>query len=169
MAGYTSRSARHATAKSERASEESPLAKWILTSIALAFVAVFLVLPLVNVFYQALSKGLAFYRESLLQEDSLAAIKLTLLVACISVPLNVVFGLAASWAIAKFEFPGKALFITLIDLPFAVSPVVAGLVFVVLFGRQGFFGNWLDEHDIKIIFAVPGIVLATVFVTFPFV
>ncbi len=168
MAGYVKKSNGH-TAKSDRASDESPLAKWILTSIALVFVAIFLVLPLVNVFYQALSKGLALYRDSLMDEDSLAAIKLTLLVAGIAVPLNVVFGLAASWAIAKFEFRGKALLITLIDLPFAVSPVVAGLMFVVLFGRQGYFGNWLDAHDIKIIFAVPGIVLATVFITFPFV
>jgi sulfate transport system permease protein len=169
MAGYISRSGTGSKAKSDRASDESALAKWILISIALAFVAVFLLLPLVNVFYQAFSNGLAFYRESLLDEDSRAAIKLTLLVACISVPLNVVFGLAASWAIAKFEFPGKPFLITLIDLPFAVSPVVAGLMFVVLFGRQGYFGNWLDDHNIRIIFAVPGIVLATVFVTFPFV
>jgi sulfate/thiosulfate transport system permease protein len=168
MAGFISKSS-PSTAKSERATDESPLAKWILISIALAFVFLFLLLPLINVFYQGLAKGLAFYRESVLDEDSQAAIKLTLLVASISVPLNIVFGLTASWAIAKFEFPGKPFLITLIDLPFAVSPVVAGLVFVVLFGRQGFFGNWLADHDIKIIFAVPGIVLATVFVTFPFV
>lgn len=169
MAGYVSNQRSGHTAKSERATDESPVAKWILISVALAFVGLFLVLPLINVFYQALSRGLAFYRDSLTDEDSRAAIKLTLLVACISVPLNVIFGLAASWAIAKFEFPGKPFLITLIDLPFAVSPVVAGLMFVVLFGRQGFFGEWLDEHNIKIIFAVPGIVLATVFVTFPFV
>jgi sulfate transport system permease protein len=168
MAAYVTKIAGN-TAKSDRATDESPLAKWILTSIALVFVGIFLVLPLVNVFYQAFSKGLEFYRESLMDEDSLSAIKLTLLVGGISVPLNVIFGLAAAWAVAKFEFRGKALLITLIDLPFAVSPVVAGLMFVVLFGRQGFFGNWLDEHEIKIIFAVPGIVLATVFITFPFV
>jgi sulfate/thiosulfate transport system permease protein len=168
MAGYVKKVVGH-TAKSDRATDDSPLAKWILISIALVFVAIFLVLPLVNVFYQAFAKGLEFYRESLMDEDSLSAIKLTLLVASICVPLNVVFGLAAAWAIAKFEFRGKALLITLIDLPFAVSPVVAGLMFVVLFGRQGYFGNWLDEHNIKIIFAVPGIVLATVFITFPFV
>jgi sulfate transport system permease protein len=155
--------------KSDRASDESPLAKWTLISIALLFVAVFLVLPLVNVFYQGLARGLTFYRDSLLDEDSRSAMKLTLLVASITLPLNVVFGLAASWAIAKFEFPGKAFLITLIDLPFAVSPVVAGLMFVVLFGRQGYLGNWLEDHNLKIIFAVPGIVLATVFVTFPFV
>ena len=169
MAGYTSKSPRGNTAKSEHASDDSPFAKWLLISIALLFVGVFLLLPLINVFYQALSKGFQFYRTSLQDEDSLSAMKLTLLVAAISVPLNIVFGLAASWAIAKFEFPGKPFLITLIDLPFAVSPVVAGLMFVVLFGRQGFFGEWLDAHDIKIIFAVPGIVLATVFVTFPFV
>ena len=169
MAGIVTNTSRRATAKSDRASDESPFAKWILTSIALTFVAIFLLLPLVNVFYQALSRGWEFYKTSLLDEDSLAAIKLTLLVACISVPLNVIFGLAASWAVAKFEFPGKPFLITLIDLPFAVSPVVAGLMFVVLFGRQGYFGNWLADHDIRIIFAVPGIVLATVFITFPFV
>ncbi len=169
MAGYASKKSHGNTAKSDRGSEESPLAKWVLISIALLFVGVFLLLPLVNVFYQALTKGLAFYRDSLRDEDSQSAIRLTILVACISVPLNVVFGLAASWAIAKFEFTGKPLLITLIDLPFAVSPVVAGLMFVVLFGRQGYLGNWLDDHNIKIIFAVPGIVLATVFVTFPFV
>jgi sulfate transport system permease protein len=169
MAGYVKKRIDGNTAKSDRATDESPLAKWVLTSIALVFVAIFLVLPLINVFYQAFSKGLEFYRTSLMDEDSVSAIKLTLLVAAISVPLNVVFGLAAAWAIAKFEFRGKALLITVIDLPFAVSPVVAGLMFVVLFGRQGYFGNWLDAHDIKIIFAVPGIVLATVFITFPFV
>ncbi len=169
MAGYISKPSIGSTAKSERASEESPLAKWVLTTIALAFVSVFLVLPLANVFYQGLSKGFGLYRDALLDEDSRSAIKLTLLVAAVSVPLNVLFGLAASWAIAKFEFRGKAFFITLIDLPFAVSPVVAGLMFVVLFGRQGYLGNWLDDHNVKIIFAVPGIVLATVFVTFPFV
>ena len=152
-----------------RGTAESPLAKWVLITIALAFCFVFLVLPLVNVFAQAFAQGWAFYWRSLAQPDSLAAIRLTLLVAAISVPLNVLFGLAAAWAIAKFEFPGKPILITLIDLPFAVSPVVAGLMFVVLFGLQGFFGQWLDAHDLKIIFAVPGIVVATVFVTFPFV
>ncbi|HEV8543221.1 MAG TPA: sulfate ABC transporter permease subunit CysW [Verrucomicrobiae bacterium] len=157
------------TAKSQRASDDSPLAKWLLIGTALAFVTLFLLLPLLNVFYQALAKGLAFYKESLVDPDSISAIKLTLLIAGISVPLNILFGLAASWAIAKFEFTGKAFLITLIDLPFAVSPVVAGLMFVVLFGRQGFFGSWLDAHEIKIIFAAPGMVLATIFVTFPFV
>ena len=155
--------------QSQRGTEESPLVKWTLTAVALAFCFVFLLLPLVNVFAQAFAKGWGHYWQSLAQADSRAAIRLTLLVAAISVPLNVVFGLAASWAIAKFEFRGKLLLITLIDLPFSVSPVVAGLMFVVLFGLQGFFGPWLAAHDWKIIFAVPGMVLATVFVTFPFV
>ena len=152
-----------------RGTEESPVTKWVLISIALAFSFIFLLLPLVNVFAQALAYGLLHYWKSLAQPDSVAAIRLTLLVAAITVPLNVLFGLAAAWAIAKFEFAGKPILITLIDLPFSVSPVVAGLMFVVLFGLQGFFGTWLDAYDIKIIFAVPGIVLATVFVTFPFV
>jgi len=143
--------------------------RWFLIAVALLFSVVFLLLPLVNVFAQALSKGVEAYWRALVDSDSLAAIKLTLLVAAISVPLNVVFGLAASWAIAKFDFRGKSILNTLIDLPFSVSPVVAGLMYVLLFGLQGHFGKWLAEHDIKIIFAVPGIVLATIFVTFPFV
>jgi sulfate/thiosulfate transport system permease protein len=154
---------------SRRGMEESPLARWTLIGLALAFALVFLLLPLVNVFYEALAKGWAFFFASLANPDSRSAIRLTLTVAAISVPLNVVFGLAAAWTIAKFEFRGKSMLITLIDLPFAVSPVVAGLVFVLLFGMQGYFGPWLDEHNIKIIFALPGIVLATTFVTFPFV
>jgi sulfate transport system permease protein len=154
---------------SPRGTEESALTKWILITIAMAFSFVFLLMPLVNVFAQALAYGLAHYWKSLAQPDSLAAIRLTLLVAAITVPLNVLFGLAAAWAIAKFQFPGKPILITLIDLPFSVSPVVAGLMLVVLFGLQGFFGQWLDARNLKIIFAVPGIVLATVFVTFPFV
>lgn len=155
--------------KSQRGTEESPLVKWTLIAIALAFCLVFLLLPLVNVFAQAFAKGLSYYWSSLVEPGSWAAIRLTLIVAAISVPLNVAFGMAAAWAIAKFEFKGKPILITLIDLPFSVSPVVAGLMFVVLFGLQGFFGKWLDDHEIKIIFAVPGIVLATVFITFPFV
>jgi sulfate/thiosulfate transport system permease protein len=154
---------------SPRGTEESAVTKWILITIALAFTFVFLLLPLINVFAQALAYGLAHYWKSLAQPNSLAAIRLTLLVAAITVPLNVLFGLAAAWAIAKFQFPGKPIIVTLIDLPFSVSPVVAGLMFVVLFGLQGFFGQWLDARNLKIIFAVPGIVLATVFVTFPFV
>ena len=155
--------------KSQRGTEESPLTKWMLISIALAFCFVFLVLPLVNVFAQAFAKGWNFYWRSLAHPDSWAAIRLTLIVTAISVPLNVLFGLAAAWAIAKFKFPGKPALVTLIDLPFSVSPVVAGLMFVVLFGLQGFFGKWLDTHEIRIIFALPGIILATVFITFPFV
>jgi sulfate/thiosulfate transport system permease protein len=158
-----------AVQQSQRGTEEGPWIKWTLITVALLFCGVFLLLPLVNVFAQALSRGAAYYWTSLTNPDAWSAIRLTVLVAAISLPLNVGFGLAASWAIAKFEFRGKSLLITLIDLPFSVSPVVAGLMFVVLFGLQGFFGPWLDEHDVKIIFAVPGIVLATVFITFPFV
>ncbi len=154
---------------SRRGIEESPFAKWTLITIALAFTLVFLLLPLVNVFAQAFAKGISFYWASLKDPDSWSAIRLTLIIAAISVPLNLVFGLAAAWAIAKFEFRGKSILITLIDLPFAVSPVVSGLMFVLLFGLQGYLGPWLDARDIKIIYAVPGIVLATVFVTFPFV
>src|SRR5436190_8676503 len=155
--------------KSQRGTEESPFVKWTLIAIALAFCLVFLLLPLVNVFAQAFAKGVGYFCSSLVEPDSWAAIRLTLIVAGITVPLNVAFGMAAAWAIAKFEFKGKSILITLIDLPFSVSPVVAGLMFIVLFGLQGFFGQWLDERNIKIIFAVPGIVLATVFITFPFV
>lgn len=155
--------------QSQRGAEESPAVKWLLIGIAVAFCLVFLLLPLANVFVQAFSRGWHYYVSALSHPDSLFAIKLTLVVAAICVPLNVIFGLAAAWAVAKFEFRGKPLLITLIDLPFSVSPVVAGLMFVVLFGLQGFFGQWLDSHEIKIIFAVPGIILATVFITFPFV
>lgn len=155
--------------KSQRGTEESPVVKWTLIALAMLFCLVFLLLPLANVIAQAFEKGVAAYWGSLTHPDSWAAIKLTMLVAAITVPLNVLFGLAAAWAIAKFEFRGKTLLITLIDLPFSVSPVVAGLMFIVLFGLQGFFGQWLNDHDIRIIFAVPGIVLATVFITFPFV
>jgi sulfate transport system permease protein len=160
---------RTATTQSQRGTEESTLVKWTLISVAMLFLGVFLLLPLINVFAQAFAKGAGAYLGALRDPDTLAAIRLTLLVAAISVPLNLVFGVAAAWAIAKFEFRGKSLLITLIDLPFSVSPVVAGLMFVVLFGLQGYLGEWLDTHDIRIIFAVPGIVLATVFVTFPFV
>lgn len=152
--------------------------KWMLITIAVAFSLVFLLLPLVNVFAQAFSQGWKTYLNALTDPDSWAAIRLTLIVSAISVPLNVVFGVCAAWCIAKFNFRGKSLLITLIDLPFSVSPVVAGLMFVVLFGMNGFFGPWLQNHplhlfgkviEIKIIYAVPGIVLATMFVTFPFV
>jgi sulfate/thiosulfate transport system permease protein len=152
-----------------RATTESPLVRWSLIAITLVFLAFFLILPLVAVFSQAFEKGLGAYFAAVTETDARSAVRLTLLAAVISVPLNAVFGLAAGWAIAKFEFRGKNLLATLIDLPFAVSPVVAGVVFVLLFGRRGLLGPLLEAHDIKIIFAVPGIVLATVFVTFPFV
>jgi len=154
---------------SSRGLDGSPFVKWTLISIGLAFAVLFLLLPLMNVFYEALAGGVSFYFKSLTEPDSLSAIRLTLTIAVIAVPLNLVFGLAAAWAIAKFEFRGKSVLITLIDLPFAVSPVVSGLVFILLFGLQGYFGAWLDAHNIKIIFAVPGMVIATTFVTFPFV
>ncbi|MED5546661.1 MAG: sulfate ABC transporter permease subunit CysW [Pseudomonadota bacterium] len=141
----------------------------VLILAALAFLALFLLLPLVVVFVEALKHGLAAYAAALVDPDARSAIRLTLLVAAISVPVNVIFGLVAAWAIAKFDFPGRSLLITFIDLPFSVSPVVAGLVYVLLFGAQGWLGPWLDRHDIQIVFAVPGIVLATIFVTFPFV
>lgn len=141
----------------------------VLMALAFAFLALFIVAPLAAVFAEALSKGVAAYGAALVEPDALAAIKLTLLAAAISVPLNVVFGLAASWAITKFDFPGKSLLVTLIDLPFSVSPVVAGLIYVLLFGAQGWLGPWLQEHDVEIVFALPGIVLATMFITFPFV
>jgi len=140
-----------------------------LVAAALLFIALFLLLPLVVVFTEALAKGFGPYFAAMVEPDALSAIKLTLLVAAISVPLNLVFGIAAAWAVAKFDFPGKSLLVTFIDLPFSVSPVVAGLIYVLMFGAQGWLGPWLMEHDIKIIFAVPGIVLATIFVTFPFV
>ncbi len=148
---------------------EPPIVRWLLTAIALVFLAIFLVLPLVTVFVEALRQGFGPYFEAVLEPDSLASIRLTLLTAAIAVPLNLVFGVMASWAIAKFEFAGKSLLITLIDLPFSVSPVISGLIYVLVFGAQGYFGPWLADHGIKVIFAVPGIVLATVFVTFPFV
>lgn len=143
--------------------------KWLLVGTAGLFLLVFLLIPLVNVFAQALGKGLGSYLQALNHPDTLASIRLTLLTAAICVPLNVVFGVCAAWAVAKFEFRGKALLITLIDLPFSVSPVVAGLVYVVVFGLQGYLGPWLTDRDLQVIFAVPGIVLATLFVTFPFV
>ncbi len=148
---------------------EPAFVRWGLTGTVLLFLALFLFAPLVSVFVQALDKGLGAYFAAIVEPDALAAIKLTLLAAAISVPLNLVFGVAAAWAIAKFDFRGKNLLITLIDLPFSVSPVIAGLIFVLLFGLQGWMGNWLEAHDIKLLFAVPAIVLATIFVTFPFV
>lgn len=141
----------------------------ILLFLALGFLALFLLVPLAAVFYEAFRKGWALYLEAIVEPDALAAIRLTLLVAAIALPVNLVFGVAAAWAITKFQFRGKQFLITLIDLPFSVSPVVAGLVFVLLFGTQGWFGGWLQDHDFKIVYAVPGIILASLFVTFPFV
>lgn len=148
---------------------ESRLTRWLLIGTSLGFLTLFLFVPLVAVFVEGLRKGGGEYLAALTDRDTLAAIRLTLLTAAISVPINLVFGLAASWAIAKFDFRGRSVLLTLIDLPFAISPVISGLIFVLLFGLQGWFGTWLGEHDLKIIFAVPGIVLATIFVTFPFV
>ena len=148
---------------------EPRLVRWILITTAFAFLTLFLFVPLVAVFVEALRKGLAVYLAALTEPDALAAMRLTLLTALVAVPLNVVFGLTAAWAIAKFQFRGRSLLITLIDLPFAVSPVIAGMIFILLFGTQGWFGPWLQAHDIRVVFAVPGIVLATIFVTFPFV
>jgi sulfate transport system permease protein len=147
-------------------------ARWIrfsLIGLALTFMFLFLVLPLAAVFTEALRKGLDAYLEALKEPDAWSAIRLTLITAAIAVPLNLVFGVAAAWAIAKYEFKGKSVLTTLVDLPFSVSPVVAGLIYVLMFGAQGWFGPWLQAHDIKIIFAIPGIILATVFVTFPFI
>ncbi|WP_212785721.1 sulfate ABC transporter permease subunit CysW [Ferrigenium kumadai] len=141
----------------------------LLIGVALTYLVLFLGLPLATVFIEAFSKGWELYLSALKEPDAWSAIELTFIAAAIAVPANLVFGVAAAWAIAKFEFKGKSLLITLIDLPFAVSPVVSGLVYVLLFGAQGWFGPWLQEHDIKLIFAVPGIVLATIFVTFPFI
>ena len=152
-----------------RHTQESPWVRRLLIALALGFMLLFLVLPLAAVFAEALRKGWQAYWQALLEPDAWSAIRLTLITAAIAVPLNLVFGVAAAWAIAKYEFRGKAFLTTLVDLPFSVSPVVAGLIYVLVFGAQGWLGPWLAEHDIKIIFAVPGIILATVFVTFPFV
>ena len=159
------RSVRRATA----GTTEPAWVRYTLITLALGFVALFLVLPLAAVFTEALRKGFVAYWDALKEPDAWTAIRLTLLTAAIAVPLNLVFGVAAAWAIAKYEFKGKAFLTTLVDLPFSVSPVVAGLMYVLLFGAQGWLGPWLQANDIKVIFAVPGIVLATVFVTFPFI
>jgi len=158
-----------AFAASRAALAEPGWVRWLLISASLGFLALFLLVPLVAVFVEAMRNGVGAYAAGLTEPDSLAAIRLTLLVAGIAVPANLVFGLAAAWAIAKFDFVGKSVLITVIDLPFAISPVISGLIYVLLFGLQGWLGPWLAEHDIKLIFAVPGIVLATIFVTFPFV
>lgn len=149
--------------------QEPRFVRYALTFIALAFLALFIVLPLVSIFFTAFQKGVDVYVAAITHPDASAAIKLTLTVVAIAVPLNAIFGVLAAWALTKFNFKGKNLLLTIVDLPFAVSPVIAGLVFILLFGSQGLFGDWLFEHDIKIVFALPGIVLATVFVTLPFV
>ena len=159
----------HAKVARSRATSEPAWVRWTLIASALIFLTLFLFIPLAAVFTEALRKGFDTYIAALVEPDAVSAIKLTLIAAAISVPLNLVFGVAAAWAIAKFEFKGKSILITLIDLPFAVSPVIAGLIYVLIFGLQGWFGEWLIDHDFKVIFAIPGIVLATVFVTFPFV
>jgi sulfate/thiosulfate transport system permease protein len=156
-------------ARRHRPTTEPLWVRRLLTGAALVFLALFLVMPLASVFAHALARGFGPYFSALADPETLRAIRLTLIAAGIAVPLNLVFGVAAAWAIAKFDFPGKQLLITLIDLPFSVSPVIAGLIFVLMFGAHGWLGPWLSDHDIQIIFAVPGIVLATLFVTFPFV
>ncbi|TLN02926.1 sulfate ABC transporter permease subunit CysW [bacterium] len=167
LPGGATRKAKKVTAPA-RLTEPAPV-RWILTGTAFLFLGLFLFVPLAAVFSQALEKGVGAYFAAITEPDALAAIKLTLIAAGISVPLNLIFGLAAAWAIAKFDFRGKSFLITLIDLPFSVSPVISGLIFVLLFGLQGWTGEWLSAHSFRILFAVPGIVLATVFVTFPFV
>jgi sulfate/thiosulfate transport system permease protein len=169
MAGAVSSLSNKKISHTNKATTESLWVRITLISIALTFLALFLVLPLVVVFKEAFTKGVGVYLAAVSEPAALHAIKLTLIAAAIAVPCNLIFGLAAAWAIAKFDFRGKQFVITLIDLPFAVSPVIAGLIYMLLFGRQGFFGGWLGEHDIQIMFAIPGIVLATIFVTFPFV
>ena len=148
---------------------EPRLVRWTITAIALGFVALFLVVPLIAVFAEALAKGVEAYRAAIVEPDAVAALELTLLAAGVAVPLNVLFGVAAGWAIGKFQFRGRHLLLTLIDLPFAVSPVISGLVFVLLFGRRGWLGPWMIDHGLQIVFAKPGIILATIFVSFPFV
>lgn len=170
MAGHASLLAGRASRSNIRAATKEPWPiRWLLISVTMAFLFLFLFLPVAAVLTEAFSKGVSAYFSAMTEPNALAAIRLTILTAAIAVPLNLSFGIAASWAIAKFEFKGKSLLITLIDLPFTVSPVISGLVYVLLFGAQGFFGPWLIAHDIRIIFAVPGIILATIFVTFPFV
>src|SRR6266404_6253151 len=156
-------------ARRARAIQEPAWVRWSLITLALAFLTLFLFVPLISVFYEALRKGVEVYFAAIVEADALSAIRLTLITAAIAVPLNLLFGLAASWAIARFDFTGKQLLLTLIDVPFSVSPVISGMVFVLLFGAQGIFGGWLLDHDIAIVFALPGLVLATTFVTFPYI
>jgi sulfate transport system permease protein len=167
--GASARVGSMSASRHRNATTESPLTKAILIGAALLFLALFLALPLVSVFVEAFRKGVGEFLTAFSDPDTFSAIRLTLLVAAIAVPLNLVFGVAAAWAIAKFEFKGKAFLITLIDLPFSVSPVISGLVYVLLFGAGSVLGPWLKSYGIEILFAVPGIVLATIFVTFPFV
>ncbi len=155
--------------KSNRATQEPRWVRYALLATGLGFLFLFLGLPLLAVFAEALAQGIPLYLEALREPDTRSAIWLTVLIALVVLPFNILFGVAAAWAIAKFDFKGKSLLITLIDLPFAVSPVVAGLIFILLFGAQGFFGSWLAAHEFKIIFAVPGMILATLFITFPFI
>jgi sulfate transport system permease protein len=169
MAGIVSRLQPGGGGARSAATTEPAWVQRILIGVSLAFLGLVLVVPLASVFHEAFCKGVALYFKALAEPDAVSAIRLTLITAAVSVPFNLVFGVAAAWAIAKFEFRGKQFLTTLIDLPFAVSPVVSGLIYVLLFGAQGWFGPWLQAHNIKILFAVPGIVLATVFVTFPFV
>ena len=169
MAGTVALRQRSSTGRPNMSRTESPLIRWTLIGVALAFLGLFLFMPLVLVFTYAFGQGLRTYFAALTEPDAVAAIRLTLITAAIAVPLNTVFGVCAAWAIAKFEFRGKNVLITLIDLPFAISPIIAGLVFVLLFGARGWLGPWLIENDLRIIFATPGIVLATMFVTFPFI
>ncbi|OYU47428.1 MAG: sulfate ABC transporter permease subunit CysW [Rhizobiales bacterium PAR1] len=170
MAGTVSRMNKGESSFQARSATRDPF--WMratILTLGLGFFAIFLLLPLVVVFAEAFRKGFETYWAALVDPDAQSAIRLTLIAAAIAVPMNLVFGVSAAWAIAKYNFPGKAFLTTLIDLPFSVSPVIAGLIYVLVFGAQGWFGSWLSDHDIKVIFAVPGIVLATVFVTFPFV
>jgi sulfate transport system permease protein len=169
MAGIVQARGAVAVEPRERRLTEPRLVRWALTAIALLFLGLFLVLPLVTVFAEALDNGAGAYVDAIREPDALSALRLTLIAAAFAVPANLIFGVAAGWAIAKFDFRGKNLLTTLIDLPFAVSPVISGMVFVLLFGRQGVLGPWVAEQDIRIVFAIPGIVLATMFVSFPFV
>ena len=169
MAGIPGTSQEDIASRPGRDTIVSSLARWAFISLSLVFLAALLFAPLATVFVMAFQKGLHAYLQSFSDPDTAAAIRLTLTTALVVVPINTVFGLSASWAIAKFEFPGKSFFVTLIDLPLAVSPVISGMMYVLLFGLHGWFGVWLQEHDISIIFALPGIILATMFVTFPYV
>lgn len=169
MAGSVPLASAKSSTVRNRGTKESGLVKWILIGAAVLVLSWLIVLPLVVVLTEALKKGFGVYIEAISNPDALSALRLTLIVAAISVPLSTIFGVASAWAITKFKFRGKQILITLIDLPFAVSPVIGGLIYVLVYGAHGWFGPWLQEHDIKVIFAIPGIVLATMFITFPFV